>query len=74
MKYLSGQANYDKFPNVEVKGYEHAAVRSWEHIVDTIEQRIQGQDKHILVTGSLHSIWLLPIPAKSPLFEYFPSV
>ncbi|MCG9789234.1 mannose-6-phosphate isomerase [Vibrio mediterranei] len=56
MKYLSGQSNYDKFPNVEVKGFDHAAVRGWDSIVDTIEQRIQGQDKHILVIDTYHGV------------------
>lgn len=56
MKYLSGQSNYDKFPNVEVKGFDHAAVRGWNSIVNTIEQRIQGQDKHILVIDTYHGV------------------
>ncbi|EGQ8088561.1 class I mannose-6-phosphate isomerase [Vibrio vulnificus] len=56
MKYLSGQSNYDKFPNVEVKGFDHSAVRNWDSIVDTIKQRLQGQDKHILVIDTYHGV------------------
>ncbi|HHC6787224.1 TPA: class I mannose-6-phosphate isomerase [Vibrio parahaemolyticus] len=56
MKYLSGQSNYDKFPNIEVKGFEQDAIRGWDSIVERIEQRIQGQDKHILVIDTYHGV------------------
>ncbi|WP_232060897.1 hypothetical protein [Vibrio taketomensis] len=56
MKFLSGQSNYDKFPNVTVKGFDHDAFRGWNHIVNTIKQRIQGQDKHILVVDTYHGV------------------
>ncbi|MBD1567212.1 class I mannose-6-phosphate isomerase [Vibrio sp. S12_S33] len=56
MKYLSGQSNYDKFPNVEMKGFEQDAVRGWDNIIDTIERRIKGQDKHILVIDTYHGV------------------
>ncbi|GAL16833.1 mannose-6-phosphate isomerase class I [Vibrio maritimus] len=56
MKYLSGQSNYDKFPHIEVKGFEGQAKRGWESILKEVSQRVNSSSKHILVIDTYHGV------------------
>ncbi|MDV7106101.1 class I mannose-6-phosphate isomerase [Vibrio sp. TH_r3] len=56
MKYLSTQPNYDKFPHIDVKGFEQEATEGWRNIVGVIKQRILEKNKHVLVIDTYHGV------------------
>ncbi|WP_261837120.1 class I mannose-6-phosphate isomerase [Vibrio ishigakensis] len=51
MTYLTGKANYDKFPHIEVKGHESQSWQGWNSICDAIATKLAGKEdsKNVLI-------------------------
>lgn len=53
--YFPHRPNYNKFPHVEVTGFDDQAWQGWSNVIEQIQSRIQTE-RHVLVIDTYHGV------------------
>lgn len=53
--YLPHRPNYNKFPHVEVSGFDDQAWQGWSNVIEQIQSRVKTE-RHVLVIDTYHGV------------------
>ncbi|MGF1909989.1 class I mannose-6-phosphate isomerase [Vibrio kasasachensis] len=53
--YLPHRPNYNKFPHVEVSGFDDQAWQGWSNVIEQIQSRVQTE-RHVLIIDTYHGV------------------